>query len=281
MDRLKSIFEYDNYRAFLKDVYETNKKANKKYSYRFFAKLAGFQSSNFLMLVIDGKRNLALPSIEQFAKALKLNKEEGLYFKNLVLFNQASTVEEKDSYAKELLQSQTSKKIHPLKLGQFNYLRNWYYVAIRELVNLDMFNESPDWISKHVFPNITTKQAQTALDELIQLGLLVRNEKGRLVQAHSKIATDDEVVTSSIAHFHRQALERASDAIQTFPRDKRDLSVVAVPINTQNIKMIKEKISNFRNELAQVIGDLKDADAVYQLNIQLFPIAGSNDGSDT
>ena len=105
LERLKSIFEYDNYRTYLKDVYEFHKKSNKKYSYRYFARMAGFQSSNFMMLVIDGKRNLALPSIEMFAKALKLNKEDADYFRNLVLFNQAGTFEEKDAYALELLKS--------------------------------------------------------------------------------------------------------------------------------------------------------------------------------
>lgn len=273
MDRLKTVFEYNNFREFLGDFYEYNKKLNKKFSYRYFARIAGFQSSNFLMLVIDGKRNLALPSIEMFAKALKLNKEESEYFKNLVLFNQSTTIEEKDAYALELLKSQSYRRIHPLKQGQFNYLRNWYYIAIRELAALKDFSEDPEWIAKHVYPNISMKQAKHALDELIQLGLLIRDESGRLKPADANLATEDEVVSSSIAQYHRQALERASDSIQMFPREKRDLSVVAVPVNSKSVSLLKQKISAFRKELAQLM-DADGADSVYQLNIQLFPIAG-------
>jgi uncharacterized protein (TIGR02147 family) len=280
VDSSKTIFEYDNYRVFLKDIYESQKKKDKKYSYRFFAKLAGFQSSNFMMLVIDGKRNLALPSIEKFAKALRLNKEEAEFFKNLVLFNQATTIEEKDDYAAELLKSQTWKKIHPLKQAQFNYLRHWYYVAIRELANCEGFNEDPEWLAKHVFPNITVHQAKTALAELTQLGLLVKDDEGKIKTANPKIATADEVISSSVAHYHRQALERASESIQRFSREKRDLSVVALPINSRDIAALKEKISHFRKELAQLIGDSKDANKVYQLNIQLFPIAGQDEEGD-
>jgi len=43
-------------------------------------------------MIMDGKRNLGTPCIEQFAQALKLNKEESLFFRHLVLFNQAKTV---------------------------------------------------------------------------------------------------------------------------------------------------------------------------------------------
>src|SRR5687767_5975132 len=103
----KSVFEYDNYRVFLKDVYEHARKLDKKYSYRYFAKIAGFQTSNFMMLVIKGQRNLTKDSAEKFAKGLKLSKEEKEFFKNLVFFNQASNHEEKSHYAEQLLKSHT------------------------------------------------------------------------------------------------------------------------------------------------------------------------------
>jgi uncharacterized protein (TIGR02147 family) len=49
----KSIFEYDNYRAFLKDSYEAAKARDPKFSFRFFARLAGFKSSATLKRVME------------------------------------------------------------------------------------------------------------------------------------------------------------------------------------------------------------------------------------
>src|SRR3989338_9919808 len=86
-----NIFEYDNYRSFLKDLYALLKQEKSAFSFRFFSRQAGFRSPNFLKLVMEGKRNLSPESIEKFAKGLKLNKNEADFFRRLVLLNQATT----------------------------------------------------------------------------------------------------------------------------------------------------------------------------------------------
>src|SRR6266568_3899878 len=110
MGERRKIYEYENYRSFLKDFYDWSKIENPKFSFRFFSKLAGFKSSSFLKHVMDGKKNHSPESIEQFAKAIKFTKEERLFFKNLVLFNQASSSEEKQLYFQEILRSRTYRK---------------------------------------------------------------------------------------------------------------------------------------------------------------------------
>ena len=79
----KSLFEYDNYRVYLKDFYESSKAENSHFSLRFFSRLAGFKSQSVLTQVIKGERNISLQSINKFIKALKLSKREGIFFKNL------------------------------------------------------------------------------------------------------------------------------------------------------------------------------------------------------
>jgi len=66
-----TIFEYDNYRAYLRDLYKFYKETKPHFSYRYFPQKAGFRSPNFLQLVIEGKRNLSPESIEKFTNALK------------------------------------------------------------------------------------------------------------------------------------------------------------------------------------------------------------------
>src|SRR6266436_101875 len=100
---LKNVFEYDNYRTYLKAVYESSKAMDKKFSYRYFSRLIGFQSPSFLKHVIEGKRNLSLVSIEKFVLAFKLNKEQAHFFKNLVFLNQGTTVEERHRFSEEIL----------------------------------------------------------------------------------------------------------------------------------------------------------------------------------
>src|SRR5262249_55909152 len=141
LERKRSLFEYDNYREFLRDFYLHAKAENRNFSFRFFSRLAGFKSSGILKEVMDGKINIAPHSIDKYARAMKLNREETEFFRNLVLFNQAETSEKKRLYAEQMMKSRTYKRLHPLSDIQLNYLGQWYYIPIREMVGLQGFRE--------------------------------------------------------------------------------------------------------------------------------------------
>jgi len=92
---MKDIFKYNRLRAFLAEFYQGKRKRPGFFSYRYFADRAGIKSPVFLKQVIDGERNLTRTMIEKFIHALNLNKKESVFFKNLVLFNQAKEAHEK------------------------------------------------------------------------------------------------------------------------------------------------------------------------------------------
>lgn len=276
---LKSVFEYDNYRVFLKDKFAALKAADKKFSFRFFARLAGFNSHNTLWNVIDGRTNLSEASIEKICTALKLRQDESAHFKNLVMLNQAKTSELRAKFSQLILRSKAYRKAHPLKESQLNYYSQWYYVVIREMVNLPNFKEDPKWISENTMPRISERQAEEAIQELLKLGLLGRDGQGKLTQESAIVSTGDEVISALVAGFHREFMKKASESIDRIPRQKRDISSVTFRVSTETAQKIKEKIQNFRRELtAEAAGD-PHPNAIYQLNLQLFPVT-SIEGDD-
>src|ERR1700683_449627 len=117
----KKIYEYGNFREFLRDYYLSQKEEDRRFSYQVFAKVAGFKSKSFLTLVITGKRNLTSESIEKISLALKLNKDEATFFRNLVFLNQSSTAVDKQVYVDQLIRSREYKKLHPLSEEQYQY----------------------------------------------------------------------------------------------------------------------------------------------------------------
>jgi len=268
----KSLFEYDNYRHFLRDFYLSAKSENKKFSVRYFSRMAGFKSSGVFNQVMSGKRNIAPHSIEKFVRALKLNSEESHFFKNLVLLNQSREAAEKQRFARELLKSRSYRKIHPLNSSQFNYFAKWYFIVIRELVDLKCFREDYSWISKTIDPPITTIEAERAVKELLKLGLLTRNSKGRLVQTNPNISTTDEVSGSSVAHYHKEMSNRAVQSIDNVSREKRELSAITLGMSLETAKKIKEMIQSFRKRVVEVVSQGSKPSAVYQINLQLFPL---------
>lgn len=278
----KSFYEYGDYRQLLKDLFVENKLKNKKFSHRFLAKQAGFVAPNFIKLVMDGKSNLSEESIEKVGKAFKFNRDEMHFFKHLVLLNQAASSEERQIHAQEILRSKGYKKIHPLNEAQYNFYSNWYFVPVRELVGFPGFVEDPEWIANSITPAITAAQAMKALEELQKLGLLDRNPEGKLIQSNKNLATLDEVTSTYIAQWHREMMKKASESIDLFSREKRDISSVTLGMSKESINKVKELTQKFRKELVELVAGDASCDAVYQLNLHLFPLAevSKKDGHD-
>jgi uncharacterized protein (TIGR02147 family) len=265
-----NLYEYDNYRKFLKDAYLALKAKDKKFSFRYFARVAGFNSHNFLRLIIDGKSNMSLSSVDKMIKFFKLTTEEARFFQNLVMLNQAKTNEEKQSYAKEILRSQTYRKIHPLNESKYEFFAHWYVSAVRELVALPRFKEDPVWIAQHVVPPIKTSEAKNAIEDLLNLGLIKRDENGKLIQSEALLTTPLEVSSAYIANWHKEYLKRATESIDLLPRESRDISAVTFGFSKKNIKILKEMIANFRKGILHLASQQDDKDVLMQLNIQVF-----------
>jgi len=267
------IFEYDNYRLYLRDLYAYLKGSTSHFSYRYFSRKAGFRSPNFLKLVIEGKRNLSQESIERFAQALKLKKEEAEFFRALVHLNQAETIDERKHCAEQLMRFRPFRRIHPIRRDQFDYYSKWYHIAIRELTSIPEFSEDPAWIAAALMPPVSPGQARKALELLLGLGLVERDESGRLRQTDSLITTGDEVISASVADYHREMIKKGGEAIERFPASKRDISSVTVALSEKTFKEMKQSIQRFRKELLTMADKDKDPEAVYQINFQLFPLS--------
>ena len=54
------IFKYDNYREFLKAVFEYKKQSDRSFSIRNFARLAGFKAHSFVVGILQGKKDLSI-----------------------------------------------------------------------------------------------------------------------------------------------------------------------------------------------------------------------------
>ncbi len=269
-------FEFLDYRAYLRAHYHAEKERRPAFSHRFFSRQAGLKSPNFLKLVMDGERNLGPETVPKFIKALGLVGEAAAFFADLVAFNQADTVAEKNRAFERISASRRFRMAKRIDGDLFRYLSYWYYPAIRELAARSDFQESPKWIASQLRPKVTPAEAGAALNLLLSLGLLVRDGgTGRIVRGEPTLTTDHQVRSLGARNFHRQMLERASDSIETVKAVHRDLAALTVCVSTETAAVVKDRIHKFREELTQIC----DADAgssgavVYQLNIQWFPLS--------
>ncbi len=266
--------DFLDYRAYLRAYYEEAKQSRPGFSFRLFSKLAGLKSPNFLKLVMDGQRNLGPEWVGRFAEALGLQGEDAAYFADLVVCAQGETVGERSQAFERIAAARRFRSARRIDALVLDYLSHWYHPAIRELAARRDFREDPRWIAAELEPKIPASVAKQSLQLLLELGLLVRDaDSGKVSRGEPTLTTEHEVRSAGAAAFHRQMMERASEAIDSVPRELRDLAALTVCVSSETAARVKARIHQFRESLAELCDADLDGHAVYQLNVQWFPLS--------
>ena len=206
VEKAPDLYQFTNYRTYLQDYYRFQKLGNPNFSLRFFAKKAKFPSHGLLNYVMEGKRNLGKKTLDKLAIALGLNREQAVYFENLVFFNQARAIDEKTFYYEKLLRAPAKSSFRKLETTQLQIFRRWYNIAIREMLNLKDFRNNPAWISDRLLPKVEQYETQESLDMLLTQGLIKKTANGYKT-VDPDITTDDEVKSFLVKNYHLQMIK--------------------------------------------------------------------------
>jgi uncharacterized protein (TIGR02147 family) len=270
------VFNFLDYREYLR-AYYTHAKQQRGLSYRAFSKRAKLQSPNYLKMVIDGERNLTKKMARRFAVACGLQDEAALYFQLLVGFNQARTVDERNRWYRRLKRNRRYQDVHFLDLAYDVYHSHWYLPAIRELVASVGFREDYAWIARRLAPPIKPREAEMAVETLLQLGLLERDKQGRLRRKDATVSTGPEVYSLHLANYHRTMLSHATSSLDRIDADQRDISSVTLCLDESGINRVKRALQRFRRELLEIDELEERPKQVIQVNFQLFPLTTIQD----
>lgn len=267
-----NIFTYNDYRVFLQDWYQFQKTNQAGFSHRAFLGRCGFKSSNLLVFVIEGKRNLSEKSIEKFIKGLKLTKRKAEYFKTLVHFNQETDSQTKERYFRHLIRLKKLNNIKLVNEDEYEYFSSWYHPIIRELIEHPSFEGNPDWLAKVLDPAITRDEAQKSLALLEKMELIKKDKKEDSYKKTKRfLKTADEVISHTIKNYHKNLLKISQTKIDEVKSTKRDISSLTLAINSKNLPVLKKAIYKFYDDIFKLLSNQEDFDEVYWLNIQLFP----------
>ncbi len=269
-----NIFEFMDYRDFVRSFYKEQKEKNRNYSYQVFANMANLKSRTYIKLVIDGLRNLTFNMVPKFEKALHLNKIESKYFRTLISFNQSKDTYEKNRLLSELVSFKKRKFIKPLEKEKYEYYSNWYVPIIREIIALDDFKEDPKWIVEKLNNKITEKEALYAIDRLLKLNLITR-VNGKLVQTDQNIGTHENYINLTLRKFNKTMVEKSLEYFET-PVDERELSGLIIGLSKSDFEKVREDIREFRRALLQKYSRDRNLNDVYRFNVQFFCLTNNN-----
>ena len=274
----KKIFEYLDYREFLKDYYNAKKEANPAFSLRVFSDKIGFKAKDFISRVMNGDKNLSSQSIPKVASGLRLGKHETEFFIALVKFNQAETTEERNSAFGEmqavLKVVRFAEKQHLLGHAQYMVYSDWKHLTIRSLIGMFGFDGDYEALAKRVLPRITAEEAKKSVKLLEDCQLIKKEKGGNYTLTESAITTGDRTSRLALRGYHQQCLKLAADSIDRDPPGTRHISGLTLGISQEGYERIVERINAFRKEIALIAEEDESADKVFQLQFALFPVGG-------
>jgi uncharacterized protein (TIGR02147 family) len=264
-----NIYNFSDYREFLKDRYRQLKESDPLFSFRYFSKQAGFGSPNYLKLVMDGKRNLSAEAIGKFAKGLRLDNHESEYFRYMVEYNQCENVPKKKVYEAKLMYLRELFKVKTLIPELYDYYHEWYHAAIREMIKKGKVKNDPTMIAQSLVPTISEADAQASVALLVKLNFVAEGADHMLVSTET---TEIDSTSAAMAQkiYYEQMAELAAQSLYTQGPETQDFESIT-------LSLPQDKIGELRTKIRELIASLggtatQNGDAVYQLNIQLFAL---------
>jgi uncharacterized protein (TIGR02147 family) len=271
MDTMRPVFEYLDYRDILKEAFETRKLSTPLYSYRMLAENFGLDTSNMFRIL---QKDAHLPARCQ-TRALDfigISGRSAEYFQLLIAY-----ARERNSKARtEILEKALALRdveCRRLTDRELEYYRDWWVVAVRSLVEVVDGHVRPAELAERLSPKVSETQVSKALELLSELGLVKKASSGRLVLSEVHLTAGGEEKTEAVRQFQRQILSLASEALERFPKEKRDISTITFAVDQEAFVEIREMLRECRRQIQQRIEESKKPDRVMQLAVALFPLA--------
>jgi len=274
---MKCVFEYLDYRTYLKEFYEERKERQSFFSYRYFGDKIGIDPS-YLLKVILKSRHLSDKSIPRVCEFCGFKETEAEYFTTLVHFVKAKSTQDEKRLFEELI-SMRYVKSHRLLDQQYEYFRTWYHPVVRSVLEYFDFKNDYSLLGRQLSPSITAKEARASVQLLEELNLIRRDEAGRYRLTDTAITTGEEWKSVAIAAYQEQTIRLSYESVERHERSLRDVSTVTMNISPADFDEIRRRITEFRRSLISFVNESSDPDRTYQLNIQLFPLTDVKGGS--
>jgi uncharacterized protein (TIGR02147 family) len=273
-----NIFEFRNYRDYLKKCYEERKRKNALYSYQAFSRDMNFNNKGFLFNVLKGKKNLSGAHCYTISKILEHTKEQAEYFEKIVAFTQARNEELRTNLLEKIQEKSTIKSIPPHIFGKerHEYLSQWYHSAVRALIDIVPISDNYELISQRLFPPITATQAKKSVELLERLDFIRKGTDGTFRLTRKNIRAGDELSHVDRKRFHREITELAKQSIIGSDSNHHFISSVTMGISAKTYEIIHEEALKFKNKVIEIANNDEKPDRVYQYQLNFFPLTKKN-----
>ena len=266
-----SIFDYDDYRVFVKDYIAAKNAKGIRLSLRQLTAKLGISSTSYLSRVLSGHRNLSKENAEKLAHELQLSGDERKYFLLLVRYCGEEDKISRKALFEELLSQRQSSEDYKLRQSQYKYFSEWYYPVIRHIAAFADWRNNYDLLASLVQPHITSEQAQKAIEDLLKLGLIIKT-KDRY-ELNAPVIRTDSIPFEYKEKGRSAVLQHGMESVKRYDTKQRHTSFYTLAVTKDSHEKILEHYKEFEKKMFHEVKKSEGADVVRQVIFQSFPIS--------
>lgn len=269
---MQTIFDCLDYRDLLKQVFEERKATLPQYGYRMMAEELGLDTSN-IYRILEKEAHLPARCQSRALECLGLSGRSAEYFVLLIAYGR-----ERNAKARQeiMANAQALRDVARREIAQdeLAYFRDWWVAALRSLLEVVDGRALPKELGSRLNPVVPEAEVVRALDLLQELGLVRKASSGRLIltDAHLTAGTTQEKI-KAVRHYQRQILSLASESMERFPPELRDLSTLTLTVDEHAFGEVREILRECRRQIQKCVGEIRSPDRVMQLSMAFFPVS--------
>lgn len=267
---LPSVYDYTCFSTYVAAYIKGRKAVEKTFSFRKLSLKMGLASPSTLAMVASGRRAPTTKMLHKFAHAIRLSKNELDYAETLIQLQKSADARERGLYAERLRQLKPGAETVVIALDTFEFIANWYHIAILEMTSLADFSGDPAALAARLGGRITEAQAEDAVERLLRLGLLKKDPDGALRKTSLSFKSPSGIPNTAIRKFHSEMLDLAKGALTEQSVDERYIAGQTMTIRKDKLPEAKRLIQEFLEKMRSLVPEEAAGDETYHLGLQYF-----------
>lgn len=268
-----SVYQYVDYRAFLKDRFLWQQSQDSSFSQRKLARTAGFANPGFFNEVIQGRRKLSAAAVERMASGLGLETNEAEFLRVLVDFIEAKNLGDRENAHHKMEQRRNRHFFRRLSQSQSKYYMDFNYPLVRAAIEACDFRGDYRVLGDFLRPPMTAESVKRYVRDLCEWGLVSQNREGKYVVTHSYLEPPEEM-RDAILRLQQAWLSQTVLHLNSVPSDERHVSSALLTVSETTYNAILKHIEKVRAEILKMVREDKHVDRVVLFNIQVLPRGG-------
>ncbi len=261
------VFDYKDYREFLKDIVEYKRASDSKYSYIYYSRLIN-ASEPYLKQVISGRRKISLEKAKLLSKKIKLTSLESSYFLTMVMKDDSKT-EELKSYFTNLLDN--LRDLKPLNYSNkkrfrciFSDTLSWEIYTLLGLSKVKFDAKEIKSLLKGKYTLTEIKESMKYLE--ITESIIINHDKS--VVTRDVILENDE----DIRPIYKNALGRSIQYLEDSQLDKEIdyFDSFCLILDDDDFPKLRKVLHQAKSNIAKISMNSKNKNRVAFYNTNLF-----------